>query len=220
MLNLLVLFLFIVTLQGCSSNLNNDTDDLSDVYNIIVGDKTKELVTVKFVTLNYDGAIERIWGVEKGISLGYDYEPKYPHRLLTLAEYGLTPDFTPANGRIRLDTYQFLTDTTIYVKYYGGLQLRRFCIPNGPTNKGSGLMFELNQFFYNTEVYSLPTLENQSFNTDWGTIDLMYDLTPWVTQWGYSKIVGWYYDEELTNEVTVPFKINNDGNIWFWLKGE
>ena len=35
-----------------------------------------------------------------------------------------------------------------------------------------------------------------------------------------SEIEGWYYDEELTQEVTVPFKISSsDSNIWFWVKG-
>ncbi|MDG0889203.1 hypothetical protein [Paracholeplasma manati] len=219
-LTLLLFMILIITIQGCSSNSNNSSDDLSDVYSLIIGDKSKELVSVKFVAINYEGANDRVWGVEKGLTLGYDYEPKYPHFTLTMAEYGLSPDFTPTNGKIQLATYQFLVDTTIYVKYYGGLVTRRFCIPNGPTNKGSGMMFESRQFFYNTEVYSLPTLENQSFETDWGTIELMYDLTPWINQWGYTKIVGWYYDEELTNEVTVPFKVGNDGNIWFWVKGE
>lgn len=82
------------------------------------------------------------------------------------------------------------------------------------------MMFEQKTFFYNTEVYSLPTLENQTFETDWGITELKEILNPWVTQWRYSKIVGWYYDEGLTKEVTVPFKINNDGNIWFWMKFE
>lgn len=219
-LTFFILLLVTISIQGCSSSSNQISDNPDDIYSLIIGDKTKELVTVKFVPLNYDGATERTWGVEKGISLGYEYEPKYPHHTITIAEYGLSPDFTPANGKITLSSYKFNEDTIVYVKYYGVLLTRRFCIVNGPTNKGSGMMFEQNSFFYNTEVYSLPTLENQSFETDWGTIELRYDLTPWLTQWGYTKIVGWYYDEGLTQEVTVPFKVNSDGNIWFWLKGE
>ena len=217
--SLILSMVFSIVLVGCSASPIDDT--LNDKYDIIVGDETKELVDVTFITVNYADVDDRYWGVEKGISLGYDREPRYPNHLVTIAEYGLTPDFTPAKGdTINISTYQFTEDTTVFVKYYGGLLLRRFCIPNGPTDKGSGMMFEQNSIFDNTEVYALPTLDNQFFLTDWGTIELAEDLTPWITQWGYTDIEGWYYDEELTQEVTVPFTISSsDSNIWFWVKG-
>lgn len=216
-LSLLIIVSFLIA--GCSSKPT--TQNPNDIYDIIVGDNSKDIVAVTFITVNYAGVNDRYWGVEKGISIGYDREPKYPGRLITIAEYGLSSDFTPGNGdTININTFRFTEDTTVYVKYYGGLLLRRFCIPNGPTDKGSGMMFEQRSFFDNTEVYSLPTLENQYFATDWGNSDLAEDLTPWITQWGYTKIEGWYYDEELTQEVTVPFKItSSDSNIWFWVKG-
>jgi len=219
LINVFIVFFLVFILVGYKEYSLDD--DLNSNYDIVVGDETKEVVAVTFIPVNYDDARERYWGVEKGISLGFNREPSYPHHTITIAEYGLTRDFTPDNGNdININTYRFNEDTIVYVKYYGGFVNTKFCIPNGPTNKGSGMMFEHNTLFLNDLVYSLPTLENQYFESEWGQTLLREDLTPWVTQWGYTDIEGWYHDEELTQEIIVPYTMtSSDYGKCMWLKG-
>lgn len=221
MKKLLLLCLIPLVLTSCV----DDTNKKPEGYDYIVGDDYSDLVKVTFKYGNIEGKIGqtyKVWGVKRG-STTNGLEPKMPSTgyLSAMTSYGFTQDFKIKDGMsgIRLGNYAFNSDTTLYVKYYEPMQEIRFCIPNGPTNKGSGMMYQYKIIYGNTEIYRMPTLDNQTFDTDWGEFKLSQSLEPWVTQWGWTKIDSWFYDEQLTKPISTPFRLSHNGDqLKFWVK--
>lgn len=220
-----LLLLSLLTLSGCG--VDNETTR-PEGYDYIVGTDYSDLVTITFKYGNIDdkvinakiGDVYKVWGIPRNTSLGYDLEPKPPFHIYLSAwtMYGFSQNFTAEND-ITLHSYVFTKDTVLFVKYYESLMETRFCIPNGPTNKGSGMMFSQKSFLGNQEIYRMPSLNNLTFDTDWGSTKLAYDISPWITQWGWTKLDGWYYDEEFTREITLPFRVTHNGaDLKWWIK--
>lgn len=209
---LLLLGILPMMLASCGDK----EDDLSDKYDYVYGDSSKGLVTVKFLYGNESGLVGELyktWGVEKGASIRFGTEPKFPSTKYTSAIYGYSADVNLSND-VFLSDIIFDKDTTLYVKWFGAAQNIKFCIPNGPTNKGSGMMFEQEGWCYNSAITKLPTLDDQEMDTDFGGYRLSQSLNPWVTQWGYTSIVGWYLEETLTTQIKVGDKIGSFVQMW------
>lgn len=199
------------------------SDKQPEGYDYIVGDDYKDLVKLTFKYGNIEGKIGqtyKVWGVKRG-STTDGLEPKKPdERYSIMPLYGFTLDFK-AGDEEAMGPYEFRTtswkeDTTIFIKYYEPMQEIRFCIPDGGSGKGSGMMFSQKNIYGNTEIYKLPTLDNQTIDSDWGEFKLLESLDPWVSNRGYSKIDGWYYDEALTKPITLPFRLSHNGDELKW----
>lgn len=213
------LFISIIPLLLTSCINNKEPEG----YDYIVGDDYSDLVTLTFKYGNIEGKIDqvyKVWGVKRGQTTD-GMEPKKPDsKYSIMPSYGYTLDFRIGDEGVMnsfdLKQVRWEEDTTIYVKYYEAMQEIRYCIPNGPTNKGSGMMFSQNVIYGNTEIYRLPTIDNQTIDSDWGEFKLPESLKPWVTQWGWTKIDGWYYDEALTKPITLPFRLSHNGDELKW----
>ena len=215
--NLLMLCIIPLLLTSCV-----DDDKMPEGYDYIVGDDYKDLVTLTFKYGNIDGKVGQVyktWGVKRGETTD-GMEPKKPDDRYIMVYYGLTLDFKIGEKGV-MNNFDFRTtkweeDTTIYIKYYEKMQEIRYCITTGDTNKGSGMMFKHEVVYGNTEIYRLPSMDNQTLDSDWGEFNLPEQLDSWVTARGWSKIDGWYYDEEFTKPITVPFRLKSDGNYLKW----
>ncbi|MCM1197152.1 MAG: hypothetical protein NC310_08830 [Roseburia sp.] len=203
--------------------------DLSE-YDYVVGKDYSDLVKITFIIANIEGRIGetwKVWGVPRNQRLN-SYEPIYPEKHFDYAQYGLTPDFSYLKGEnIYIDSYLFDKDTTVYCKYYGGNIVASpsltINIVKEKSHIISGEAVSVSMRI-NTEVYELPSLENKfSFLTDLGEYrtksyeySAFYNLIKYP---GYTKFT-WFYDEDLTQKISLPYRIPKTDKIVYWVLAE
>lgn len=203
--------------------------DLSD-YDYVVGKDYSDLVKITFIIDNIEGRIGetwKVWGVPRNKKLN-SYEPIYPEKHFDYALYGLTPNFSYLKGEnIPLDSYLFNEDTIVYCKYYGGDSIAspslKINIVKEKSHIISGEVASVSMRI-NTEVYELPSSENKfCFLTDLGKFRMKpYEYSAFynlVEYSGYTKFT-WFYDEDLTQKISVPYRIPKTDKIIYWVLAE
>lgn len=216
-------------IKNDENNVQEPEIDLSE-YDYVVGKDYSDLVKVTFIIANIEGRIGetwKVWGVPRNERLN-SYEPIYPEKYFDYAQYGLTPDFSYLKGEnIFIDSYLFQKDTIVYCKYYGGDSVAspslKINIVKEKSHIISGEVASVSMRI-NTEVYELPSLANKfAFLTDLGEYRMkpyeysaFYDLIEYS---GYTKFT-WFYDENLTQKISVPYKILETDKIVYWVLAE